>query len=749
MPELLLDGCRLQPLAAYLKALGVLRLVGEQADAAATGRWLGDRFVLTSSLDADDLASFFVDRYCPTPLVSPWNGGSGFHPKDQQAGIAAIEASDSDRLVDYRTAIACCRALVSDPRWAGWEKHEQVRACRNALPDASLPWIDAAVVLTNDSRAFPPLLGTGGNVGRLEFSNNFMQNIAEALSVGKTRKRRRKDEATQAELVGHALFRTGSPALAAYPIGQFDPGGAGGANSSPFGDADSRVNPWDFLLTFEGALLFASGAARRLGASGDARAAMPFMVHLAAAGTNVADGENDKGELWAPVWRQPATGGEIARLVGEGRAEWGSRQAADGLDLARAVASLGVDRGIDAFERYTFVERHGQNMLAVPQGRLEVSRTARPEVGVLGQLDRWMGSLRRTKNLPNGVGAALHALERAQFGVAERSETAGRQIVEVLVAAGRVELLVARSGNLRREVEPCPPLPAHEWLSVMDGVSDELALALAVASQRDRRAPGSPNRSPSRSIPEYLRPIERRGRRWAWREGPPPVPGLGVAHLRDLLVDVLQRRTLDVARAGGERLEGQVGVQPAYEFATRAPVRIIDGLLDGAVDEQRANELLAGVVLLDFGGGAGLPGDEQPPASATDPLLALLVPFLDPVTPATSRSDGAAGQTALRPASWWWRSLRAGQVERVAEDAVRRLEIAGYRPLVEAANLRARGSDGRVLAAALAVPVLGRDRRASRRRVAPLPNELARMLAPDRTPGRTIDIDIDHNEGVS
>lgn len=46
-----LTGCTPEPLMNYLKALGVLRLVSEQADPEARGYWRGDRFVLESRLD--------------------------------------------------------------------------------------------------------------------------------------------------------------------------------------------------------------------------------------------------------------------------------------------------------------------------------------------------------------------------------------------------------------------------------------------------------------------------------------------------------------------------------------------------------------------------------------------------------------------------------------------------------------------------------------------------------------------------
>lgn len=73
-----LTGCRPEPLASYLKALGVLRLVAEQKDHNAAGYWRGDHFVLRSSLSADALVAFFENEWRPTPIVAPWNGGSGF-----------------------------------------------------------------------------------------------------------------------------------------------------------------------------------------------------------------------------------------------------------------------------------------------------------------------------------------------------------------------------------------------------------------------------------------------------------------------------------------------------------------------------------------------------------------------------------------------------------------------------------------------------------------------------------------------
>ena len=86
--ELELPGCAPIPLAHYLKALGVLRLVSEQVDEHAQGWWKSDTFWLRSTLDREGLVDFFLEHYEPTPIVGPWGARSGFF-------LGSSEKSDS------------------------------------------------------------------------------------------------------------------------------------------------------------------------------------------------------------------------------------------------------------------------------------------------------------------------------------------------------------------------------------------------------------------------------------------------------------------------------------------------------------------------------------------------------------------------------------------------------------------------------------------------------------------------------
>ena len=145
-----LDGCRPRPLAHYLKALGILRLVAEQKDRTARGWWQDDVFYLATKMDRDDLAAFFLEEYAPTPMVAPWNGGSGFFTRDNKSGIEPIENSTAPRMGSFRETIAIGKQIVShlsEKPSKGAEKNCVIAACRQAWRAGSQAWIDAALAL--------------------------------------------------------------------------------------------------------------------------------------------------------------------------------------------------------------------------------------------------------------------------------------------------------------------------------------------------------------------------------------------------------------------------------------------------------------------------------------------------------------------------------------------------------------------------------------------------------------------------
>ena len=567
--DLVLSGCVSTVLGSYLKALGMHRLVAEQLDPSAISCWdWSGSFHLVSSADRDGLIDFFVHRYAPTPLVTPWNGGSGFYARDQQDGIQAIARSGDKRFASYREVIDRCRGLLGslgltekpDDKEA---KLTLLRHARAWLPEEAVAWLDAAYVIGEEAR-YPALLGTGGNDGRLDFANNFMQRVAGLFLAPEARGGSSKRAINAADSFTASIF--GAPhrgVLQPAAVGQFVPVVAGGTNMTAGLKSEGRVNPWDFILALEGTLTFAGAAVRRLDAARHGSASFPFHVNPSPIGygsSATLDREQARCELWLPLWPAPCTFAEIATLFGEARLEVGRRRATSGLDAARALATLGVDRGLDRFERLGILRRNGLSYLAAWLGTFEVR--AVPRVDLLRELDGWLGSIERLDEARSDVSAGFRRLEEAMFEVCRKD----RPLTATLAAVGNLERAVALSDKSRQSVWPLRGLSAA-WHTAADDGSPEFAVASAVASW---------------DIRPSLEPIENH--RWSERIRPEWTS-------RNALENIvaMARRRIMVAQAGLLPLDGRPAVA----------VHALRRLLAGALDLDRLRDLLFGLSLID------------------------------------------------------------------------------------------------------------------------------------------------------
>lgn len=188
--EVVLRGVRPEPLASYLKGLGIIRLVAQQKEPELRAFWRDDELVLLTRLTHEDLAAFFAHEYHPTPLMAPWNSRSGFFEKPGRTEVAPIalrriEESSDPRFQEYRSAIASARSTLAEERITEPPDPERkarlIRLLRNRLPDDVVVWLDAVAVLQDRNVAWGWLMGTGANDGNFEFANNFMQRIRELL----------------------------------------------------------------------------------------------------------------------------------------------------------------------------------------------------------------------------------------------------------------------------------------------------------------------------------------------------------------------------------------------------------------------------------------------------------------------------------------------------------------------------------------------------------------------------------------
>lgn len=636
-------------LMTYLAGLGLARVISEQADPNVRFGWTGNTFVLRT--EVTDLVGFLLDHYRPTPVVSPWNGGSGFGEKDksQRGFVDTLASSQGERLVAFRKTIAAVDAVLSNPDQNpdSWPKARFVQELRNRVPDEALSWFDASVVLTLDTAAFPPLLGTGGNDGRLDYSSNFHQRLIDVLpELGAARK--------QSEgWVRDLLDGTATTRLQSAAIGQFDPLAAGGPSSSVFGAADSRVNPWGFVLMIEGITWFASSAARRLGESRP-RATMPFTVWGSADGpTPGADKEESRGEFWAPVF-ESVTARQFGQVVREARATWQGRSADGAADMYGAVHSFGVDRGVNHFQRFGYLQRNGLAYVAVLLDTVKVEN--RPDVSIAA------APMRRAESFSRAPGKATERHTRAfeSAAMAYLRSPAPERLVDLLAAQTRLEQVATRADTNRHELRVHERgARSDEVLKVLDSILRSEPEARVAAGLASATTQGTQNRAWSMrdcllgSSPGALSPHGA------------VVAGFGRRELAAVLADLVVWRAqhpVDDDRVGR-------GFLPFLDHRYRTPWFDTHAWATGRLDEARLERYFLAFLAVDWTRPEWTrPRLPTPEVKSIDPDLAVLQGFatgevLLPGVPI----EAQGGRLGLSPS--WPLRLRAGHVDAVCRDA--------------------------------------------------------------------------------
>ena len=341
----------------------------------------------------------------------------------------------------------------------------------------------------------------------------------------------------------------------------------------------------------EGALLFAATSVRRLESSGDGALVYPFCVRQTGVGYASATGADEseaRCEMWLPLWERPVSLPELRAIFGEGRAQVRGRPARNGVDFAQAVVTLGVDRGISAFQRYGFQVRNGLSYFATPLERLVVRRNQRADL--LADIQLWHDRLRQkagpkaNPEPPASVARALNQLERR---ILELCRDGGRgTLLAVLASLGAAERALAKSfrwttSNYLKPLRGLSP----GWLDLADDGSPEFRLASALASV------GAPLGRDWLWFRQHLEPItmgSAKSRSWAnWAEQ----PGNDVVwHDGDLVAalnSILSRRLVRFEKAG---TGGWCDIATRY-----ARLDDITAFIEGRLNETFLADLLWGI----------------------------------------------------------------------------------------------------------------------------------------------------------
>lgn len=726
-------------LLSYLAALGTFRVLASQKDKTARMHWEDGTPVITTTLTEEEFANFFLTEYAPSPIISPWNGGNPlFRDKENillimnskdnrfeciQNSITLMyksyfnviekycepdegkENSTSKRLNEMR--IELCSILDTNglcvltgqiaenideitsyfasketkiKKELVGEQNKQIKSelidhLRASLPNEAIYWIDANAAISSDKKMhFSPLLLSGGNDGNLDLSTQFIEHLSSIIFKS-------EDSLSENWLLSSCFgAQNDVKMITGKSTGYLDSHGVGGMNSTPASDK-KLLNPWTYVLALEGTLMFACSIVRRMDSIVD-RPTAPFSIKAGSpvGHSSSTDGESlSKGELWLPHWRGSVGLYELNRLFSEGRIEWNGKQSHNGIDTVRAAATLGTERGIQAFERFAILERRGQSNSALRVDRIFTAEL--PEVKLTSQLDSWINSLSGI-NL-SSVSFCKYQIERSIYELSRcpsNSALRASLLADYLSSVAMAEVALGRINLREREkVWPIRYLNPNEWIDYLQDNTPEMRIAIGLASLHDRA-----KAKRALTLANYFRPIELdNGRIKGWREKGTLISGIGSLKFSELMANLLAKRVLDVLNLGDEKSESkmsQKGILVGFKYGMTVPIEDILNLYFGSLDEERIARITSGLLLLDWSKlDYNRLQESNKSISSNYSYLptewCILVRFFDHL-PVNDR-------VRLTSSSNWGSHFQSNKIDELLSDALQRLKIAGLRPSVE------------------------------------------------------------------
>ena len=529
-----LSGLRLDSLGNYLAALGLMQACGRKW-ADFRGLWYESEFVVGSAgLTSEALRGFLASEWRPTNYERWWKG-----------------SKEIAKLRSWEPSLARVRLL------------------------------DAHIV-AKGSNVYNDILGTGGNVGKRDFSK--VSDVCRELIT----------KPDSEAWLKYSLFGASANSKSPIDLPDLPSTGTWFANAnkafnSGFSAArEGQLSPWSFLLALEGAILLQGSSGKRLGARATRYATFPFVSEAAAPAT-AGEMETERSEFWAPVWDKPATILELKALLQRGQARVGKRAARAPFDFAAAALTSQVQAGLTGFERYGLRQTTSANTYeAIDLGRAAVRGESRSLTATTILIADWVESLPRDKS--SAQQSVFHGLrapvERALTRLAQQRDESERWR-DLLLAIGQTQRRVDLSQKWRSSSRAISKLPSSLFEKAWPNLTiPEVQIAKAIAGL------GPPEYGLRHNIFGLNRVKKAHREMFA-----DPRPASVVWHDGDpvrLLADVLERRLVDA-----QSVEGRAPAPPLQGRQFCLPAGL-DSFASGEIDAGAVIGLLPALSLIDW-----------------------------------------------------------------------------------------------------------------------------------------------------
>ncbi len=561
-------GCRANHPLNYLKAIGLLKTISLQLDPSVKGFYDHDSFILETSLSKEQIASFFVHNYIPSPILSP------FLRLRNNVFLEKLSQAENPRLSLFRQAYEYLKMAPPKKRqpFPSEKWLQDIASELKYLHPASVGSYKALTLAAyrlcdplKESSPSPFLVNYQDQFKELWLEENYLGALSQLMSF--------KTDTPKKESLDYlltAIFTENNFKESFFKLADF---------CALFLDRvtypsrqNIKANPWDYILAINGFVAICAPCTL------DTEGRVPFCLSATSYGwENIAANPLRKlamREMWLPLWNRPLTNNELVKLLSKLFETMVQSKVSSALDLVAEATIWGINPVLAHFLRLGLLFDINTAPLPEVINLKQVALTKMPEAELLSSTKAWLAKwdfLLSSGPKSQKQKEMIKAAEEALFSYLTNQDSS---LTKTLINLGQAEI---GSSLLPKNTRPDPLTLPTFYLKYAKENSPEYRLALAVASL-DSHLP----------VRSQLEPVSSLSGKWFWNDSVLAQGG----NLTEKLAYLLEMR---VKFATEKRLP-YVPISAAYP----AQIKDVELYLEGEIDEDYLESLLNGLILVNY-----------------------------------------------------------------------------------------------------------------------------------------------------
>lgn len=561
-------GCQANHPLNYLKAIGLLKIISLQLEPSVKGFYDHDSFILETNLSKEQIANFFVHKYIPSPILSP------FLRLRNNVLLENLTRAENPRLSLFRQAYEYLKMAPPKKRQS-FPSEEWLQDIASELKYLHPSSVGSYITLTlaayrlcdplKESSPSPFLINYQDQFKEFYLEENYLGALSQLISF--------KTDTPKKESLDYllaAIFTENNSKESFFKLGDFCSSFLDRANYP--NRQNIKANPWDYILALNGFVAICSPYTL------NAEVRVPFCLRATSYGWENIDANPlrklAKREMWLPLWNRPLTNNELEKLLLKLFETLVQSRINSALDLVAEATIWGTNPLLANFLRLGLIFDINATPLPEIINLNKVALSKIPEAELLSSTKAWLAKwdfMLFSGPKSQKQKETIKATEEALFSYLTNQDSS---LTKTLIKLGQAEI---GSSLLPKNARPDPLTLPTFYLKNAKENSPEYRLALAVASL-DSHLP----------VRSQLEPVSSISGKWFWNDSVLAQGG----NLTEKLAYLLEMR---VKFATEKRLPF-VPINAAHP----AQIKDVELYLEGKIDENYLGSLLYGLILINY-----------------------------------------------------------------------------------------------------------------------------------------------------